>query len=126
MRPTVRTASTTMVTALPTAPTPTVMVFLSSAWCVDSSGQLGLGDLFPRGDGPGEMGDSLPAVSLGSGQTAVALTAGRFHTCALLDNSSVKCWGYNGDGQLGLGDTANRGDGSGEMGDSLPAVDLGP
>jgi hypothetical protein len=29
-------------------------------------------------------------------------------------------------GQLGLGDTDNRGDGPGEMGANLPAVDLGP
>ena len=34
----------------------------------------------------------------------------------------MKCWGYNVYGQLGLGDTANRGDDPGEMGDSLPAV----
>jgi len=26
------------------------------------------------------------------------------------DDATVKCWGYNGDGQLGLGDDSNRGD----------------
>ena len=71
------------------------------------------------------MGDSLPTVALGTGRTAVAITAGNYHTCALLDDGSVKCWGYNDYGQLGLGDTADRGVGAGEMGDSLPAVALG-
>ena len=33
-----------------------------------------------------------------------------------------KCWGWNGFGQLGLGDTANRGDGPDEMGVFLPLV----
>jgi alpha-tubulin suppressor-like RCC1 family protein len=56
---------------------------------------------------------------------ATAISAGQSHTCALLDDKSVKCWGYNYYAQLGLGDTNTRGDASGEMGDDLPAVDLG-
>ena len=47
-------------------------------------------------------------------------------TCAILDSGQVKCWGNNGNGQLGIGDTGNRGDGPGEMGAQLPPVDLGP
>jgi alpha-tubulin suppressor-like RCC1 family protein len=94
-------------------------------WGWNDFGQLGLGDRDWRGDGPGEMGDSLPAVALGAGRTAKAITAGTYHTCALLDNDTVKCWGFNHYGQLGLGDRDWRGDGPGEMGDSLPAVALG-
>jgi alpha-tubulin suppressor-like RCC1 family protein len=94
-------------------------------WGQNAYGQLGLGDSENRGDGSGEMSDDLPAVDLGTGRTAVAVWAGDVHTCALLDNAQVKCWGCNGVGQLGLGDGENRGDGSGEMGDDLPAVDLG-
>ena len=34
-------------------------------WGLNNDGQLGLGDRNARGDVPGEMGDALPAVSLG-------------------------------------------------------------
>ena len=92
---------------------------------LNTSGQLGQGDTASRGDGPSEMGGNLPQVALGTGRTATAIAAGTFHSCAILDNGTVKCWGSNTRGQLGLGDTANRGDGANEMGDSLPSVDLG-
>jgi alpha-tubulin suppressor-like RCC1 family protein len=72
------------------------------------------------------MGDALPAVDLGTGKTAVAIASGDSHTCALLNDETIKCWGSNQYGQLGLGDTNWRGDEAGEMGDNLPAVDLGP
>ena len=94
-------------------------------WGWNFSGQLGQGDTVDRGGNPGEMGDSLPAIDFGAGRTVVALAAGENSNCALLDNAAVKCWGNNGSGELGLGDTAGRGDGPGEMGDNLPAVDLG-
>jgi len=95
-------------------------------WGYNSYGQLGLGDTNGWGGGRGQMGDSLPAVQLGTGRSAVALALGDEHSCALLDDASVKCWGWNYYSQLGMGDTRNRGDGSGEMGDSLSVVDLGP
>ena len=46
------------------------------------------------------------------------------HTCAVLDDASLKCWGKNDSGQLGLGDNSTRGDVSGEMGDNLPVISL--
>jgi len=98
-------------------------------WGANASGQLGLGDTNNRGDesASGRMGDLLDAVDLGTGRTARGIAAGDNHTCAMLDNASVKCWGENSYGQLGQGDKDNRGDGSasGGMGDSLPAVELG-
>lgn len=94
-------------------------------WGVNFAGALGLGDREDRGDGPGEMGGQLPAVALGTGRTALAVTTGYGHTCALLDDHTVKCWGNNTYGQLGLGDTISRSDDPGEMGDDLPRVQLG-
>lgn len=93
-------------------------------WGQNDEGQLGLGDTAVRGDDPGEMGDGLPILDLGPGRQIVAVSTGLFHNCALLDDGSVRCWGYNLLGRLGLGDTENRGDEPGEMGAALPAVVL--
>ncbi|KAJ1474415.1 hypothetical protein T484DRAFT_3264942 [Baffinella frigidus] len=95
-------------------------------WGANWNGELGLGDTNHRGGVDGGMGDNLPAVQLGTGRSAVALVLGHYHSCALLDDASVKCWGRNYDGQLGLGDTLKRGAGANDMGDSLPAVALCP
>jgi len=56
-------------------------------------GQLGLGDYEDRGGNENEMGDFLPAVSLGTGMTATAISSGSEHACALLSNAQIKCWG---------------------------------
>ncbi len=77
------------------------------------------------GDEEGEMGDNLPTIDLGSGRTATQISSGSYHTCALLDDSSVKCWGRNSNGQLGIGNSSNIGDGENEMGDHMSSVDLG-
>lgn len=94
-------------------------------WGSNSYGQLGQGNTTNLGGAAGQMGDSLTAFSLGTGRTATKITTGSSHACALLDNSTVKCWGSNSSGQLGKGNTTNLGDNSAEMGDSLTAIDLG-
>lgn len=96
-----------------------------TCWGANADGQLGLGHTANRGDGPGEMGTALTLVALGTGRTVAVIAGGAAHTCALLDDGTVKCWGANASGQLGQGDTDHRGDGPGEMGDALDAVDLG-
>ncbi len=94
-------------------------------WGHNGFGQLGIGDRYTRGDEANEMGDNLSYADLGDGKTATELALGLYHTCALLNDKTVKCWGYNNVGQLGQDHTNNLGDETGEMGDSLATVSLG-
>lgn len=88
-------------------------------------GFLGYGDDQDRGDGPGEMGNQLPAVDLGTSERAEQITVGSGHTCVRFANQKVKCWGDNEFGTLGYGDTQTRGTDPSHMGAALPFVDLG-
>ena len=86
---------------------------------------------------PDEM-PTLGTVDLGDGRTATHISAGGAHTCAILDNGKLKCWGCNGYGQLGYSPgnngcaawpndniyTSCKGDAAGEMA-ALGTVDLG-
>ena len=50
---------------------------------------------------PGAGGPSAPLAN------ATQITAGAGHTCALLADHTIQCWGGNGYGQLGNGTTTN-------------------
>lgn len=92
-------------------------------WGGPTGSYLGLGTMEGIGDDPEEMGAALPAVELG--EPALQLANSGRGACALLVSGKLKCWGFNGSGQLGLGDTEIRGDEPGEMGLALPPVNLG-
>ncbi|RKI39904.1 RTX toxin [Corallococcus sp. AB004] len=76
-------------------------------WGANQYGQLGYGHVNNIGDDeqPWSAGD----VNLG-GVTATDVVAGGLHTCALLSNDKMLCWGYNGSGQLGQTHTLTIGD----------------
>ncbi|MDB4981093.1 MAG: uncharacterized protein JWM82_1845, partial [Myxococcales bacterium] len=97
-------------------------------WGNNTYGQLGTGDTNERRGAPEEMGDHLPTVDLGTGRTAKAISAGRYATCAILDDDSVKCWGWSpqafGSDRVS-GDDTFIGDEPSELGDALPRVALG-
>ncbi len=46
-------------------------------------------------------------------------------SCVILDNDTVKCWGPNGNGQVGIGHANSVGNVANEMGEYLPVVNLG-
>jgi alpha-tubulin suppressor-like RCC1 family protein len=75
---------------------------LVKCWGNNGSGQLGYNDTSSR------TAPAAAAIDLGSGNAAKSIVAGSAHTCALLANNSVRCWGNNNNGQLGYGDTAQR------------------
>ena len=89
------------------------------------NGQLGQGDTNNRGDEPGEMGNNLSIIDLGSDFEVEQVSCGGYHTCVLSTNHEIKCFGLNVAGQLGYGNTENIGDREGEMGDNISTVDLG-
>ncbi len=68
-------------------------------WGDNSFGQLG--------DGTNED-HARPVAVAGSLEGVIALAAGAMHTCALLDDGSVHCWGQNRRGELGDGTTENK------------------
>ncbi len=94
-------------------------------WGENSKGQLGLGDNKNMGDNIDEMGMFLPFVDLGTNFTVNQISLGGDHCCAVSSKETLKCWGDNNNGELGLGDYNNRGDGANEMSNDLPLVDLG-
>ena len=91
-------------------------------WGFGANGQLGYGNTNTVGDN--ETPGSVGPVDLGAGRSAKAISAGDGHTCALLDEGSVRCWGFAGNGRLGYANTADIGDN--ETPGSVPSVDFGP
>ena len=65
-------------------------------WGSNSFGQLGNG---------GTTNASTPQAVTGLSSGVAAIAAGSYHTCAVTNAGRVKCWGYNGQGQLGNGGT---------------------
>lgn len=89
-------------------------------WGDGFGGELGYGNTNNIGDN--ESPGSAGAVDLG-GHSAVAVSVGDNHTCAILDDHTVRCWGEGASGQLGYGNTNNIGDN--ETPGSVGPVNLG-
>ncbi|MCS5537426.1 MAG: hypothetical protein NZ770_04915, partial [Candidatus Poseidoniaceae archaeon] len=71
-------------------------------WGENANGQLGNND---TQDVSTSVKSNLPF-----GRTVVAVDAGDIHTCAILDDGTPYCWGYNWAGQLGIGTVGNFSD----------------
>jgi len=68
-------------------------------WGENDFGGVGNGSINSRND-------PIDVTGLSSGVQSVS--AGGFHTCALMNSGTVKCWGLNKYGQLGDGTTDDR------------------
>jgi alpha-tubulin suppressor-like RCC1 family protein len=77
-------------------------------WGEGNSGRLGHDDTTDV-----QIPTSVSPVSVG--EQVVQVAAGGAHSCALLTNGAVRCWGAGGLGALGYGDMANVGDGDGPL-----------
>jgi alpha-tubulin suppressor-like RCC1 family protein len=67
-------------------------------WGLSTQGQLGAGSTV--------LG-SLTPMNVGGLSGAIDIAAGSAHTCALLVNSSMRCWGGNTFGQVGNGSSGS-------------------
>jgi alpha-tubulin suppressor-like RCC1 family protein len=72
-----------------------------TAWCWGNNhaGQLGDGTTINR---------TSPVAVVGLGANVVRIAAGGDHTCAVLSDQTVWCWGANDSGELGDGTTTDR------------------
>ena len=100
-------------------------------WGAGGYGELGYGISLSTNF----IGDSETPASMGDvnvGGRVVQISAGNVHTCALLENGAVRCWGNNDYGQLGYGNKVWIGDneapasaGNVDLGDSALQISAG-
>jgi alpha-tubulin suppressor-like RCC1 family protein len=70
-------------------------------WGYNLVGQLGLGD-------SGDVTQRLIPTQLGNQTDWITLGAGGMHSLAIKTNGTLWAWGYNGSGELGLGDKIDK------------------
>ncbi|MBK6921779.1 MAG: hypothetical protein IPH07_30565 [Deltaproteobacteria bacterium] len=87
-------------------------------WGNGGDGRLGYGDTQDLGDNEDLMSSTLDV----GGAAVLRISAGRAHTCALLDGGDVRCWGQGAAGKLGQGATDNLGDAAGDLPALIPSV----
>ena len=80
-------------------------------WGNNEKGQLGQGSLYSNNIPMlvrNEFGSALYIPTENSGLRFTSISAGGSHTCGLDQSGKAYCWGWNADGQLGLGDTESE------------------
>ncbi len=101
-----------------------VSIALIASSCADDSSSSSTDTTSSSsGDSSGDSSDNSTSTSDNSSSSSVTpiVSAGYNHNCALLDNNSVKCWGSNLMGALGIDNSTDMGDDAGEMA-VLPSI----
>ena len=71
-------------------------------WGLNNNGQLGIG--VAAGSGA-DYWRLTPVIVSGFTSTVISIDAGIYTPCAVLADTSLMCWGYNGQGQAGVSGT---------------------
>ena len=71
-------------------------------WGRNSDGQGGIGGSSTNLEIPYDV------VGFGIGRVAIKVSMGSQHSCVLLDNADIKCWGDNSNGNVGDGTNDQR------------------
>ncbi len=77
----------------------------AKCWGDNTNGQLGYGSCTPASYDNKYRWTARPVCDFPAGRTATRIVAGTDLSCAVLDDGSAWCWGYNNYGQLGNGST---------------------
>ena len=68
----------------------------------------GKGEFGQLGNGTASTNVINTPVTVSNIDTAIAISVGQLHTCAILSGGTIKCWGHGGSGMLGNGSTSNQ------------------
>ncbi len=77
-------------------------------WGQNGNDRLGVGDSNPRTTPTPVTAGILGDAGGGVPNTVKSVAAGGAHTCAILNDDTVKCWGNNSNGQIGGGPGASN------------------
>ena len=88
-------------------------------WGQNGDGQLGVGGTNPKATPTAVTAGVLGDAGDGTPKMVKSVAAGSTHTCALLSDDTVVCWGDNSEGQIGGGTPSSTKTISGTLGKPL-------